>query len=225
MNPSIKSSLGALRLRLALVAIITGRSARQARDILGLYDLVYVGNHGLERLEAENVTIAEEARPFMSSLEQLVTRLRARFPSTGFFFEDKDASFAVHYRHVEDHEKALEDLLESIGDLAAVGQVRVLMGKTVVNVLPPVDLNKGTAVASLIREYGLSGAILIGDDVTDLDSFRAASSLSGYEGFRSLSVAVVGPDSPPELENEADFTLSSVSEVQEFLDWLVDQTG
>ena len=223
VSPHVKSTLTELRLKLALTAILTGRSARQARDIVGLQDLVYMGNHGLERLERESLTLAEEAGPFAPFLEQLMLRLRERFPSAGLIFEDKGGSFAVHYRTTGDPEIAREGVLGAIQELAGE-QVKVLMGKTVINVLPPVNMTKGTAVASLAAEYDLAGVIVIGDDVTDIDAFRSASCLSERKGFWSVSVAVVGPDSPLGLEGEADYTLSSVSQVEEFLTWLVEQT-
>ena len=34
--------------------------------------------------------------------------------------------------------------------------------------------DKGTAVAQLITRHGLRGLVVLGDDVTDLDMFRAA---------------------------------------------------
>ena len=86
-------------------------------------------------------------------------------------------------------------------------------------------MNKGTAVVSLVEEHGLSGAILLGDDVTDIDSFRSATRLSNGNSFASISVAVGGSDCPEELVREADLTLPGVSAVEDFLDWLVEQTG
>ena len=219
VRPPVKSVLKKLHGRLALVAIVTGRPVAQARDIVGLQELVYVGNHGLERMENGQLNLIEEARPFAPTLERLLGRLRERFPSSGLIFEDKGASFAVHYRMAKVPESARQDLLEAIDELGG-GCVRVLMGKTVLNVLPPVDFNKGTAVISLAKEYGLSGAILIGDDTTDVDLFRAAAVLSDRGHFAGISIAVVGVDSPQELESEADYTLSSVSQVEDFLTWM-----
>ena len=216
----IKTALSALHLRLGLVAIITGRSALQARDIVGLQELVYVGNHGLERLDKGRLTLVEEARSFAPFLEQLMAELKLRISLSGLFFEDKGASFAIHYRWVDHPEIAREKVLLAIKELAE-GQVKVLLGKTVINVLPPVDVTKGTAIVSLVEEYGLSGAILIGDDVTDIDSFRSAAYLSNRKDFAGISIAVIGSDSPVELEREADFILSRVSEVEYFLNWLV----
>ena len=224
MSLPAKSALIELLPRLALVAIVTGRTALQARDIVGLEEMIYVGNHGLERLERGHLALMEEARPYVPFLRQLLARLRTRFPSAGLVFEDKGGPFAVRYRLTQNPEKSRDDVLEAIGELAG-GRVKVLMGKAVINVLPPVELNKGTAVSSLVKEYGLSGAILIGDDITDIDSFRGARYVSSQEGFASISIAVLGPDSPPELEREADYTLSSVPEVVGFLTWLVKHTG
>ena len=224
VRPAVVAALEKLHRRLALVAILTGRSAGQARDILGLQQLVYVGNHGLERLENGRTILAEESQSFAPFLEQLLARLRPRFPSQGLIFEDKGGSFTIHYRLAVDPGKAREDVLEAIRELAG-GQVRVLMGKTVINVLPPAKLNKGTAVISLVKEYGLGGAILIGDDVTDIDSFHAARQLSRRQGFISISVTVEAPDCPAELETEANFSLAGVSEVEDFLAWLAEQTG
>ena len=224
VSPAIVAALRELHGRLSLVAIITGRLSTQARDIVGLPDLLYVGNHGLERLEGGEVTLMEEVQPFLLSLERLLEHLRARFPTPGLIFEDKGSSFAVHYRLAEDPEGACEDLLEAVRDIAG-DQVRIVMGKTVVNVLPPVSLNKGTAVTALVREYRLSGAILLGDDVTDIDSFRAAGRMSAQESFSSICIAVTGAGAPPELESSADFTLADVGQVEEFLTWLAGRPG
>ena len=39
-------------------------------------------------------------------------------------------------------------------------------------VRPPVDADKGTAVRHLVREAGVARALFAGDDTTDLDAFR-----------------------------------------------------
>ena len=222
VSPKIKSALTKLRHKFALVVIVTGRSALQAQGILGLPELLYIGNHGLERLENEQITPIEEARPFSSLLDQLRLDLSERLTMEGLRFEDKGSSFAVHYRLAENPDSARESVLRTVEELAG-HKIKVLMGKTVINVLPPIEFTKGTALTSLVTEYGLSGAIVMGDDVTDIDAFKAASSLSRQKGLASLAIAVVGTDSPPGLEQEADLTLSSVSEVEVFLSWLVEQ--
>ena len=224
VSEPIRNAIRELRLRMAVVAIVTGRPVRQACDILGLPDMIYIGNHGFERMEDGQVTLTEEVSSFASILGDLWAGLKTRFARTGLIFEDKGGSFSLHYRSAEDPGMARDALLEAIETMAG-GQVRVLMGKQVINVLPPLDLTKGTAVTSLVKENSLSGVILMGDDVTDIDAFRAANRLSRSHGLSSISIAVLGPDSPRGLAEEADFSLSSVGEVEGFLKWLVEQTG
>ncbi len=224
VGPRIRSALGTLHGRLSLVAIVTGRPVQQALDIVGLEELTYVGNHGLERLEGGKATLVEEARRYAPFLDQMMSRLRAELRLPGLIFEHKPGSFAIHYRLAPDPESAHQELLRAIGDVAG-DRVRLLMGKRVINVLPPVNLSKGSAVTSLAEEYQLSRAILLGDDVTDLDAFAAATQLSRMGRLRCICAAVIGTDAPEALEGEADYTLSSVSQVEDFLAWLVERTG
>ena len=224
VSTTMRAAVVDLHGSLPLVAIVTGRSSERARDIMGVPELLYVGNHGLERLEQGRLTIAEEVEPHLHFLEQVLESLRGRFSQDGLMYETKEGSFAIHYRHTPDPQRACQDLVKGIEELAG-GRVRVVMGKQVVNVLPPVDLTKGTAVTSLVKEYGLSEAIVMGDDVTDIDAFRAARALVAAGGFSTLGIAVVGSGAPQELLRLADYTLDSVAEAEEFLTWLARQVG
>ena len=223
VSASMRKTLKDLQRSLALVAVVTGRPIRQARDIIGLPQITYIGNHGMERFEKGELNLDESASAFVPFLDRLFFNLKTQFTTAGLVFESKGGSFAVHYRLTANPEKARDALLETIQEMAG-GQVHVLMGKTVINVLPPVELNKGTAVASLVIESGLSTVLLLGDDVTDIDAFRAARRLSDGGGVSSASIAVLGEETPPDLLEEADFTLPGVAEVEEFLRWLVEQT-
>ena len=142
VSASMRAVLRELNRSLALVAIVTGRSARQASDIVGLQELTYSGNHGLEWLKKGRLTLTAEVSRFEPALQGLRNRLEERFSSSGLVFEDKAGSFAVHYRHVEDPEAARDHLLEAVEALCE-GRVKVVLGKSVINVLPPVDLHKG----------------------------------------------------------------------------------
>src|SRR5688572_11315333 len=64
--------LEALSARYALVACISGRRAEEARMMVGLDSITYIGNHGLERLEpgAAQATVDP-------ALEPLADRVRA----------------------------------------------------------------------------------------------------------------------------------------------------
>ena len=76
-------------------------------------------------------------------------------------------------------------------------------------VLPPVGSNKGTAVRHLLEDAGLARALVAGDDTTDLDAFRAVEELE-----HKVRVAVLADESPTLLAEEAEIVLGST---QEFL--------
>ena len=203
-----------------LVAVVTGRSAQEAQRIVGIAGLIYLGNHGLERLEDSVLSVPEKVKmclePFLRAKESARTRLSGE----GIYFEDKGSSFAVHYRHAPNPRAAHLYIRRELEEVD--GQVlRLMDGKYVLNALPAVNFNKGTAVEGLIRECGIKRAMVLGDDVTDIDAFRAVRALSGKGGFRGLAVAVRGAASPKGLVEEADYTLEEVAEVEVFLRWLV----
>ena len=222
VRPSIKANLSALCHKLPLVAVITGRSSAQASEIVGVPDLTYVGNHGLERLQDGRMVFHEDVIPYLSYLTQTREGLQERFTAPGITFEDKGASFAVHYRQVDNPDQVRDDLLAALHQVAE-NKVRLMSGKQVINILPPVTHDKGTAVTWLVKQHNLSRALVMGDDITDLDLFRAARRLSDQGQLECLCVGVVGANSPPALENAVDFTLRSVSDVDEFLGLLTER--
>ena len=218
------SCLEILAGRLSLVAVVTGRSSAVAESTVGIPGLVYAGNHGLERRENGRTRLAPEAESHQERLGRLFEELAQRFSGKGFLMEDKGGSFAVHYRHTCDPEASRKELLEALGSLAG-DSVKLVMGKMVVNVLPPVDLSKGTALADLTRERRLTGLISMGDDVTDVDAFRSAREISRGGDVKAVCVAVVGGGAPDELVRLADYTLEDVGEVEEFLRWMALKTA
>jgi trehalose 6-phosphate phosphatase len=83
----------------------------------------------------------------------------------------------------------------------------------VVELRLPVALDKGTALRDLVRDYRLRSTTFLGDDVTDLDAMRALRELRESGAVSGLSVGVVAPETPPQIAQEADLTVSSVDDV------------
>ena len=59
VSPVCRGSLVILTEQLELVAAISGRPAVEAREMIGIDGMVYIGNHGLERWEGGVVKIVE----------------------------------------------------------------------------------------------------------------------------------------------------------------------
>ena len=63
----------------------------------------------------------------------------------------------------------------------------------VIELRPPLLVNKGSAISDLIFENGLKGLIFFGDDITDIDGFIAVRSYDRGPDFTGLAVAIVTP--------------------------------
>jgi trehalose-phosphatase len=176
---------------------VSGRTSDDARRLVGVDEgVVYVGTHGLE--------LAPEAAEWRGELDALAHD--ADWP-----VEDKRLSISFHYRDVEDEEEAVERL-ERVATLAGTRGLKARWGRKVLEVLPPVEASKGTAVASLLREHDLGRALYAGDDTTDLDAFLA---LDGLEV--AVRVAVSSAEAPTELGVAADVVVGSTDALLELL--------
>jgi trehalose 6-phosphate phosphatase len=206
--------------RYALVACVSGRRASTARQIVAIGTIAYVGNHGGELLrpraaraevDPELVAWAARVRGFA---QQAMTqeRVRARVRC-----EDKDAIAAFHWRGAPD-ERAAAAAAAEIAELAEREGFAVHWGRKVLEVRPPVKLDKGLGIAALLRGSTVSAALYVGDDRTDLDAFRALRALveSGRLA-RAVCAAVSSEEAPAELAQEADLTVEGTGGVRELL--------
>jgi trehalose 6-phosphate phosphatase len=196
-----RAALRRLNERYALVACISGRSGDVAGQIVGVPGLTYVGNHGLE-LEPESAEWTGHLREFLS---------RTDWPH---YVEDKGLTAALHYRDVAD-EAAARAQLERIAASARDAGFVARFGRKVLEIVPPLRADKGTAIRTLLDRDGLRRALAAGDDTTDLDAFRA---LDGLE--LAVRVAVVSAEGPAELKEAADVVVSSPAEFLALLERL-----
>ena len=180
-----------------LVACVTGRTSELAREIVGVDGLRYVGQHGLE-LEPSAAAFAGEIHAFARA--------------TGWpDIELKPLTAAFHYRRAADRDAA-RITLEATAAEALERGFRTKWGRFVLEVVPPLAASKGSAVQALLAESGLRRALYAGDDVTDLDGFRA---LDGLE--LAVRVAIASPEGPSELGELADVVVGSPEAFLEIL--------
>lgn len=183
-----------------LVACVTGRPSDVAREMVGVDGLTYVGEHGLE-LDPRAGQWASRIHAFAHSFSWQ-------------FLEEKPLSSAFHYRRAADPEAARLALERIASDALAEG-FRTRWGRYVLEVLPPIDVNKGTAVRALLAQSGLRRALYAGDDVTDLDGFAALDGLDV-----AVRVAIVSSEGPSALGERADLLVGSPEAFVEVLSQL-----
>jgi len=217
----IQRLLGQLARRLPLVAALTGRPAVEARAMVAVERVVYVGNHGFERYVAGELRIHPEALAWQPKIARLLESMAVDLAEVeGLSYENKGVTASVHYRRAPDPVAARSRILAHIAASVYARGLSVTEGKMVIEIRPPLAVNKGTAALSLIEEYELEGALYIGDDLTDLDAFRVLRSWREARKGTACIVAVAGEEAPPILLVNADLVLDGVAGVRRLLEWL-----
>jgi trehalose 6-phosphate phosphatase len=198
----------------AHVAIVTGRSVKDARRMVPLKGLGVIGNHGFEALgEAGEVVSEPAAQKYLSVVRAAQGKL-AHLPKEihGVVLEDKAWTLSVHYRLAE--RPAIKRITETVEQLAKELGLRVTRGKEVLELRPPLDVNKGTAAVIWVKRLGLSSSasvLYIGDDRTDEDAFRELRAAFP----RAVTIRVGSPDHGE--TTSAEFRVETPSEVKDFL--------
>lgn len=202
--------LGALGRKYGCVACISGRSAAEARRLVGVGAIAYAGSHGAELLDAgaKRATIApafdswaERVRRFAREREDVaMRRMRIRI-------EDKGAIVAFHWRGVPDEDGA-RTLLEGVAQEAEGANLAIHWGRKVLEVRPPVPVDKGQAVRELVRRHPVRNALFGGDDVTDLDAFSALEALRAEGKLDAIvRVGVRSSEGPAAIIERADLVV------------------
>ena len=222
VSPACRHYLGILTHRLALVAAISGRRAATVKNMVNIDGMIYVGNHGMESWVNDHTEMVESLTDYPEIIKAVIRELTLRLKLKGITIEDKGITASIHYRQCPDTELAERTILSELKAIAQAGKLRTSRNKKTVELLPPLDFNKGTAVTELIRKYHLGAAVYMGDDVTDIDAFEAIHREAATPHFQGLAIGVTSKEMPARLIETADFTLSGVTDVARFLKWLCD---
>jgi trehalose 6-phosphate phosphatase len=158
------------------VGIITGRKLDDARQLIGLPGLSYAGNHGLEIFFGGRRVVhpaAKAKRGAIAQIHALIKKTFERIP--GVIVEGKSFSISVHYRLVAARLKPRFERLIEQEILPRVTSAGLFArhGKKVVEILPSVEWNKGSALAWIAKRWRRPLTLFVGDDVTDESAFGA----------------------------------------------------
>lgn len=219
IRPGNLQHLAALAGLLPVVGLISGRRAASLQAKAGLPGLVYVGNHGLEQWMDGEVVGLPQAAAYRTALQQAREEIAAVLPP-GALAEDKGLTLSIHYRQTRDPREFMLTRAVQIQTIAQQHGLVLFPGKMVLEVRPPVDVDKGTAFYELVREHKLSAALFLGDDVSDIHALQAARKLRG-EGIHAYGVGVLSEEAPAELAEDADYLAADVADVEELLGFIL----
>jgi trehalose 6-phosphate phosphatase len=194
----------------AVVGCVSGRQAGEARRLVGVPEIAYAGNHGLElllpgessaRLDPTLGERAGAAGRFVAGLDP------ARLAAAGLRLEDKGPIQALHWRGAASEQSA-EELAKEIAAEAADDGLAPHWGRKVLELRPRGGAGKDAAVGALLASTEVAAALYAGDDRTDLDAFRRLREMrEGGELELAVCVGITSPEGPAELAGQSDITV------------------
>ena len=195
-----------------VMALVSGRGAGDAHQVGAVAGAWVIGNHGYELMDPHGtVTVRPEAAAYESAMVEAARQLASLDFVEGALVENKRWTLSVHYRNVKADVAALTTRARKV---AAELGLRVTEGKKVIELRPPIAVDKGSASLEFVRRHGLlpnGVALYAGDDRTDEDAFCALRPTD-----RAVTIQVGASQ-----ETGAEIQLASPAELHEILSWLV----
>lgn len=224
VTPRNYELLKALRDRLTLVSVVSGRPVRSITERMALPGVIYIGNHGLERCVNGEVKHNFDIEPYLPRLEASVAKLK-EIDQEGTQVEDKGVTVTFHYRQTDDPEAMRDAFYPKVKRIAEETDLEFFEGRMIFELRPPVKADKGVAFGKLVKEYNLDSAIYIGDDTTDVAALKMAQKLREEGSCYAIGVGVMSNDHPNELPKSTDLLTSGVPDVESLFEWMLENTN
>lgn len=206
--------------RYGLLACVSGRRASDARAMVAVGSMYYLGSHGAEVLNAGATEAVLDPRlgEWGERIEQFSRELDPMsLQHRRVRIEDKGSILALHWRGAAD-EASARAVVDAVAEQARSAGFETHWGRKVMEICPPIPINKGTGITTLLDGHEVSRALFAGDDATDLDAFRALRELVAAGKLESaLCVGVASDEGPAEIVTEADVVVDGPDGVREML--------
>lgn len=223
VSPSMQADLIKLRDKFKLVAFISGRSVLNARDMVKVDGMLYVGSHGLEYLKNGKRHTEIDLEGYLPLLNKVLAEIKgcelSQLP--GLICEDKELCLSIHYRQCENPEEVQKKIWDALQKLPESKRLKISQGRKVIDIRPPIGYDKGLILEKIIQRHQLKKVIYLGDDVTDTDAFNKLKELQRKNEIKAVSILVLSGEIPGYIRESADFYVEDVDEVQKFFKWLL----
>jgi len=158
-----------------IIAVVTGRSLQDIRKRVGLKNIIYASNHGMEVYYRGRFLLRKGdiyKRPLKNLEKELIRELSG---TPNIYIENKGLSIAIHLRRVRKqyHAEVKRIVKMAVEPWLKRHKLQLTGGKMLLEVRP-VLWDKGKAVLWMWKRFAPNHLpVYIGDDVTDEDAFRA----------------------------------------------------
>lgn len=210
--PTLQTLASLASLEKVSLAIISGRALPDLKARVGMPNLIYAGNHGLEISGPGLYFLQPDAAKRVQALSDLSRELQSRLEHIpGTHVENKVLSVSVHYRRASaDKLREIHQLTNSLVSSSG-GLFQMSPGLQVYEIRPRVSWHKGKAVTWIKEAWAKRDAlaVYVGDDVTDEDAFLALP--------EDITVSVGSAQ-----QTAARYYLEDQGSLQQFLGWLIE---
>ncbi len=194
------------------MAIISGRKLEDIKKMVGLSNLTYGGNHGLEWSIFDRTDSYPIPEKTLSTLKEILQQLnKIAFQFSGVHIYDKEPVLSLHYRSADrKHIPAIKlQFANTLKPYIENEIISVMPGKMSFEVCPKVEWNKGYLAQLLTEKISIKTkkaplVIAIGDDTTDEDMFKKLG--------QGITIKV-----GKSIKSEAQYYLKDVRDVIKFL--------
>lgn len=201
-----------------ILAIISGRQLDDLKEKIGISDLIYGGNYGLESENKNHRFSLPVSNLWGDALERIksaLKKLSLQYP--GAFLEDKNVAVSFHYRNIDNQllEYLKDDFVKTMRPFESVGEAKIIPGKKVYDIHPNINSGKQYFARETIniiikKNKIIPSTIFIGDDNADEAAFRILKKgINIKVGKKEASVA--------------NYYLNDSQDVFKFLSWLENQ--
>ena len=190
-----------------IIGILTARGLEDIINLVGIDELMYLGNHGLEMRGPGLNFIHPEATQLTGSVNQAYERLAQGVAHmAGVLIEHKGLSLTVHYRATPEElvHEVKEAVEADVGPFVESGMLIISPSKKALEIRPDVSWDKGKAISTLQDTFPQASlTVFFGDDLPDEPGFTIVQASGGLGIFvgpaREPTVALYQVDSPREV--------------------------
>ena len=211
------------------VAVLSGRTARDAASRARIGGAIYLGDHGLERgvlrrgarAESVDVTLNAAYAPYAADAARVAAAVAARIAEPWLVVELKGPTFTFHFRSAPDIGDAGTRVAEAVEEADPGHRFERFRGRRAFELRPPGATAKGDAMRELLDEVKPGLAFALGDDRSDAQAFAVLREAREAGRLRGLAVGVYAhAELQLEVAEAADIVLASPRESAAFLSGL-----
>lgn len=222
VSPLMKEILKNLSKKFKVVAVVSGRSIENIKKMIGIDEILYIGNHGMEISKNDKIMVPADVKMYLPIVKEVTRKIQAdkSCKIDNIIFEEKGVCFSIHYRLCEDPDGARKVIMDALRNIEEIKDLKIAEGRKVIEIKPKSEQNKGTVLEKIIKDHYLKKVIYLGDDITDADAFCKLKELKEKGKVDGEGIVVISREIPEYVTKNASYYLESVGEVQKFFNWL-----